>query len=1161
MKKNHFFYGNRLLLLRSISVVLFIVLCFSGLQGFGIEKILFESHFSDLKTNWIIWDDPAAENKPSQWKVGIAELSGIYNDDYKIATMLLAGKKTWQDYTIESTILRVNYHACLTGFIFGYQDSEHFYAVGYNFSEERFELEAKTPEGYESLAIKEAEFPEKKEVPLRLDFSGGRIHFSADNQVIFDIKDSRYRSGQFGVGTSNLGNASVLIGPVKVTSLNPNALLEENPSPEPGELLFKEDFSSGNLDKWKVWEDPEGSNGPSQWMIVLSEFSGVSNSVEKAATSLISGKKSWKDYSVQVNLFAASDEGYLSGLVFGYQDPDHFYHVGYNFMYDRFELEVRTLMGFEILSFAEMEYPQSKWILLRVDFANKRILFRVDNKIIFDIKDNHFTSGKVGIATSGLEDGSILFSNFKVMPCDPRSLAKTKLQDLSSTKRGAAIIYRKSPPKSDEFLYLIDHMLEEKEEFGNAYVLDLQEAELPEEAVLCFPQGRFVEIRKIGFKLNSGYFPKTIKFFHSDKTPKSGFKPLSTITLKPQAYSYQEFDVPTTTVKYLKIQITKGYDPEQINIEEMFIKGHYQELSIVQGGIEFIGEVQLKEKESNNSIPEAQTLPLNTYLGGKTSQDDNDYYNLSLKDKAGDILRLYINTTGFLRPVYTLISKDGTSVEPSGIETVGDMLTITYTIDADDYYLKIVQPDTFLTIMYDDSGSMGESVPTVKRVLKGYLDNLGEGLNLKLMKYADEPVELSDFTNDPSEFEKAIDSEVGGGGGTDTFPGLMAAIESVRGQQGNRAVLAILDEIVGGDLKKYIKLWDMLLDAGVCFTTIGVQDGWDDKTLFFRNTRKQIFSEIAYASHGQFFHSPSDEMVEKSANTLFNQLTSPVEYRLRAEWKKKTKKPGYIQVLFEKGAEKKAAKNVGIILDASNSMWGQIEGVAKITIAKDVLEQIIHGLPDEMNVGLRLYGHRYGLNDQRACQDTELVVPIGPISKNQMIDTINKITPKGKTPLVYSVLQAGKDFQDIESGSIVLITDGIESCGGNIKSIAPALKELGIELKVHIVGFDIKEVEARKELEAIAKSTEGTYLDAKDSQELLSSLEQTLQVEFEILNEKGQPQAKGFVGGEAIKIMEGAYTLRLLVEPKPFKTPITVEPGQKSTFILRKEKDEWILNK
>lgn len=1168
MKKRHFLSGNKLLFW-GISLILFIVLFSRGFKGFGTEDILFESNFSDLQAKWTIWDDPTAENKPSLWKVGLAELSGIYNDDEKIATILLAGDKSWKDYTIESTILCAQYDPYLTGFIFGYQDPENFYAVGYNFGTSRFELEVKTPEGYESLAVEETDFPIKKEVPLRLDFSGGHIRFSTDNQVIFDVEDNRYQSGQFGIGTSDSDGAAVLIGPVTVTSLKPTALLEENSRPEDaieessspklGEILFKEDFSSGNLDKWKVWEDPEGSNGPSQWTIVLSEFSGISNKMEKAATSLVAGKESWKDYSVQTNLFTANSEGNLSGLVFGYNDPDHFYLVGYNFASERFELEARTPMGFEILSFAEMEYPGERWNPLRVDFTNNRILFRVDDQIIFDIKDSHFTSGKVGIATSGLEDGNILFRNFRVMPCDTRSIPKTKLQDLSSAKRGAAVIYRKSPPKSGEFLALIDHPLEKKEEFGSLYELDLQETELPEEAVLCFPQGRFVEIQKIGFKLDDECFPKEIEFYHSDKTPKSGFKPLATITLKPQADSYQEFDVPPTIVKYLKIRITKGYDPGEVYIREMFVKGTYKELSLEQGGTESIGDVQIQERESNNSRPEAQSLPLNTHLGGKTSRDDDDYFKLSLKEKAGNFLTLYIDTVGFLRPTCTLISKDGTPIEPSGVDYIGNTLTINYTIEADDYYLKIVQPDTYLAIVYDDSGSMGESVPTVKRVLKGYLDHLGEGLNLKLMKYADEPVELSDFTHDPSELKKAIDSEVGGGGGTDTFPGLMAAIESVRKQQGNRAVLAILDEIVGDDLKKYIELWDMILDSGVCFTTIGVQGGWDRKDVFFGNSRKQIFSEIAYASRGQFFHSPSNEMVEKSANVLFQRLTSPIEYRLKAEWKEKVKQPGFIQILFEEGEEKESAKNVELILDASNSMWGQIEGESKIAIAKTVLEQIISGLPEKMNVGLRLYGHRYQLKDNRACQDTELKVPIGPVDKAQLINIIKKIQPKGKTPLVYSVLRAGNDFQDRQSGSIILITDGIESCNGDINSIGPALKELGVELRLHIVGFDIKEAAARAELEAIAKSTEGTYLDAKDSQELLSSLEQTLQIEYEILDEKGNVVSKGVAGGERVRVLEGTYTLHLLLEPEPIERTVNISPGITTLLLLKQVNGKWVI--
>jgi hypothetical protein len=269
--------------------------------------------------------------------------------------------------------------------------------------------------------------------------------------------------------------------------------------------------------------------------------------------------------------------------------------------------------------------------------------------------------------------------------------------------------------------------------------------------------------------------------------------------------------------------------------------------------------------------------------------------------------------------------------------------------------------------------------------------------------------------------------------------------------------------------------------------------------------------------------------------------------------------PALIRVDFEKGAERETTKNVEIIMDASNSMTGLIGRETKIAVARRVLTQIISGLPGTMSVGLRVYGHRFATDDYKnACQDTELLVPIGPVDKTRLLDMVNKIQTKGRTPLVLSVLEAIKDFEKIPTGSIILVTDGIESCNGDIKSIGPAIKKAGLELKVHIVGFDIKEAEARKELEAIAKSTEGMYLDAKDAVSLLSALEQTLQVEYQVLDEKGQVAARGTVGGDPVKIKEGAYTLKIMLAPQPLEMKVTIKSGEKPVYVLRKEAGKWI---
>ncbi len=933
---------------------------------------------------------------------------------------------------------------------------------------------------------------------------------------------------------------------------------------EPGKIVFTDDFSSGGVDKWEVWDDPNADEKKSQWQVVLSEFSNIYNELDHPATFLVTGKTDWTNYSVQTDLYAVQSDGNLSGPVFGFQGPKNYYVAGYNFQKQQFELGIQTPYGFELLARAAADYPRTQWLPLRVDVYGNRILVRFDGKIIFDIDAAEPIVGRVGIGTSALDSGAINFKDFQVGSLEDAAPPQRELQDLLSSRRGAAVIYRESLPKGETFADLLDHQLLVDDNCANTYNLDLSEDSLPQEGIFCFPQGRFVEIHRIGFKLQSEDFPKEIKFWVSSQTPKSGFSPLATLTIEPKRDSYQEFEVPPTRAKYLKMQISQAAGSEAVEIHEIFVKGYFQEIATEQVETGRLGEVQIQEKETNDTKEQAQLLPLNTYLGGKASREDVDFYKLSLTNQKGNTLTLFMNNIGMMRPGYVLMTAEGTVIQPSSEVAVANTIEVTYNLTPDDYFLKIDRPESYLTIVFDDSGSMGSSVDIVKRILGGYLDNLGEGLNLQLMKYEDEPQFLSGFTHDAALLKQAMEKEVRGGGGTDTFKGLGAAVNSVKRQEGNRAVLAIFDVVdCSGSvcLQKYIDLWNAILDSGTSFSTIAVQTGWDNTTSYFENTRQRIFKEIAYASSGQYYFSPTEEKVEQSADNIFKQLTSPVEYRIRAEWTRTEKKPGSLAVRFEEGAEKKTSQNVELILDASNSMWGQIEGEAKISIAKKVLGQIIGELPDEMNVGLRVYGHRYGLNDKRACTDTELVVPIGTINKEQLKDTVNKITPRGKTPLVYSVLQSIKDFEDLENGTGILISDGIESCDGDIESIAPAIKEAGLKLQVHIVGFDIKEVEARKQLEAIAKSTGGVYLDAKDSQELLSSLEQTLKVEFVLVDEEGEIKARGIVDGEPVEILEGNYTLRLLLQPEPLELAVTVRPEETLRLTLKKEAEKWVLIK
>jgi hypothetical protein len=87
----------------------------------------------------------------------------------------------------------------------------------------------------------------------------------------------------------------------------------------------------------------------------------------------------------------------------------------------------------------------------------------------------------------------------------------------------------------------------------------------------------------------------------------------------------------------------------------------------------------------------------------------------------------------------------------------------------------------------------------------------------------------------------------------------------------------------------------------------------------------------------------------------------------------------------------------------------------------------------------------------------------------------------------------------------------------------------------------------------MAKSTEGRYLDAQDAAGLLSALEQTLKIEFVVLDEKGEEVGRGLVGGGAVKLEEGVYTIRILLAPEPLEAKINIKAERSLNVFLKKE--------
>ena len=179
------------------------------------------------------------------------------------------------------------------------------------------------------------------------------------------------------------------------------------------------------------------------------------------------------------------------------------------------------------------------------------------------------------------------------------------------------------------------------------------------------------------------------------------------------------------------------------------------------------------------------------------------------------------------------------------------------------------------------------------------------------------------------------------------------------------------------------------------------------------------------------------------------------------------------------GATKAQQSNLVFILDASGSMWGQVEGTAKIVIAKEVLAELIKDLPQDVNVGLVAYGHRR----KGDCNDVEELVPLGELDKEKLIKKIKAINPKGKTPITLSVKMTAEKLKAIEDETtIILVSDGKETCEGDPCELVRELKQSGVKFVMHIIGFDVTD-EERKQLECMAKAGGGMYYTAKNAGE------------------------------------------------------------------------------
>jgi Mg-chelatase subunit ChlD len=251
---------------------------------------------------------------------------------------------------------------------------------------------------------------------------------------------------------------------------------------------------------------------------------------------------------------------------------------------------------------------------------------------------------------------------------------------------------------------------------------------------------------------------------------------------------------------------------------------------------------------------------------------------------------------------------------------------------------------------------------------------------------------------------------------------------------------------------------------------------------------------------------------------------------------------------------------VEIVVDASRSMWGQIDGRSKMDIAKDILHDASASLPEDLHLALRAYGNSSASEDND-CADSSLLVPFsitssatGAASSRATIHAaVSELRPKGQTPIAYALRQAAADFSALDSErSLVLVTDGIESCGGDPVAAARDLHAQGIT--IHVIGFGLNNAKAEDtaSLRTIAYASGGHFFTANSADELRGALEATVGTGYRVLN-GNEVVARGVLGGNAPMFLPtGDYAIEFDSHPV-YRVPFSLAARDKLHLMLERE--------
>jgi Mg-chelatase subunit ChlD len=710
-------------------------------------------------------------------------------------------------------------------------------------------------------------------------------------------------------------------------------------------------------------------------------------------------------------------------------------------------------------------------------------------------------------------------------------------------------------------------------------------AHLPQEFVFAFRDHRVANIDRVvvdptsgmrfysGPKPNFETWPATIEILISSTSPWDGFVVEKTIDVPKKA---APISVPIgKPVRFLKLRIVANHGGDRTTMGEVqafegapaggrtILAGRTIPLTRAgaasgPGGDEVASR---REREPNNAQKEADRLDSPAPVGGAiTPAGDRDVFlipgqasgkqtaTVTIEGRPAIRARVRVTDAGFATR-YVL--------DPS--QTTGTRRTFSLASDPGDLFVELVQPPAVQVVIWDTSGSMSQRIADLEAALRLYLGKVRAEDRVQLIRFDTTPeVLLKDFTGQSTQLVAALADKVFADGGTAIYDATLKGLELLGRAEGNRAIVLMTDGEDTSSTAEPSAFWHALAHGRTRLYAIGLGGGLRSYVARAGATAERVLANAAASTGGRYVFSAESQKLGALYDEIGGELRAHATYAIAG-----TTSTGSGKLVVTAVGDRLAVPpRVELVLDASGSMKRKIGDKMMMDVAKSVLDDVVGRLPDGAQVALRVYGAKISEKRPGACEDSQLVVPFGPLDRKRMKATIKAVKPLGTTPIAFSIQQAADDLRDAKGPAIlIVVTDGREECGGDPAAAAKALRAAGLDVTLGIVGFGLTDQADRDAMTEVARIGGGAFFDARDDAALKTSLDRAIAVPYSVVDATGAVVGRGAIGGDPIAVPEGELAIRIESAGEPTvieHVPITV--GQTTRVAIKKDGDEVGVN-